>query len=151
MPVVYLPCAGSGVFHSEYNHNKDKEVNLLQTWIFPNKHNVQPRYDQAMFAPEGRVNKLQALVSPIDNDDPGMKIHQDAWIYRSTLENGKSLAHTLHTANHGVYVFVINGQITVNGQQLSKRDAVGVSGIESVNIEAGADSDFIVFEVPMNY
>ena len=146
---VQVMSAGTGVVHSEYNHNPDKKVNLLQTWIFPNKKNVQPRYDQKMFPPEERVNKLQALVSPIDNDDPGLKIHQDAWIYRTTLESGKSLSHNLHSNAHGAYIFVIDGGITIGDQRLNKKDALGISETESFEITATDTSDVLIFEVPM--
>jgi redox-sensitive bicupin YhaK (pirin superfamily) len=146
---VQVMSAGSGVTHSEYNHNKDKKVNLLQTWIFPNKRDIAPRYDQKMFAAEERINQLQPLVSPVDNNDPGLKIQQDAWIYRTTLEAGKSLTHNLHTTGHGAYIFVITGQVTVAGQILNKRDAIGISDTDSVELVAGKDSDVLVFEVPM--
>jgi redox-sensitive bicupin YhaK (pirin superfamily) len=146
---VQVMSAGTGVFHSEYNHHPDKQVNLLQIWLFPNKRNVEPRYDQRLFAPEERTNVLQGLVSPIDNEDPGLKIHQDAWIYRSNLEAGKSLTHTLHNSKNGVYAFVINGNATINGKELGKRDAVGISGEESIEIKASDDSDVLLLEVPM--
>lgn len=146
---VQVMSAGSGITHSEYNHNKDKNVNLLQIWIFPNKQNVTPRYEQTVFAPEARINKLQALVSPIDNSDPGLKIHQEAWIYRATLEAGKSVAHQVHTAHHGVYLFVIDGSVEVNGNTLNKRDAIGISGTEGLAITAAAGSDVLLLEVPM--
>lgn len=147
---VQVMSAGSGVVHSEYNHDQHKKVNLLQTWIFPNKKNVTPRYDQRMFAAEDRVNKLQALVSPIDNTDDGLKIHQDAWIYRTTLEEGKSLSHTFHNKNSGAYIFVIDGSISTEGKQLNKRDALGISDTDSFEITAAKQSDVIIFEVPMS-
>lgn len=147
---VQVMSAGTGVHHSEYNHNANKKVNLLQTWIFPNKKNVTPRYDQKMFAAEERINKLQALVSPIDNDDAGLKINQNAWIYRTTLESGKSITHQLHSEDNGAYIFVITGKVTANGQQLNKRDAAGISETESIEITAGADSDVLILEVPMH-
>jgi len=146
---VQVMSAGTGVEHSEYNHNKDKAVNLLQIWIFPNKHNVQPRYDQRVFAAEDRVNKLQLLVSPIDNNDEGLKIHQDAWIYRTTVEKGSSIAHQLHSKDHGLYVFVINGKVNIEGQKLNKRDAEGIWNTDAVIINADETSDVILFEVPM--
>lgn len=146
---VQVMSAGTGVFHSEYNHNKDKTVNILQSWIFPNKRNVEPRYDQVMFAEEGRTNKLQTLVSPMDTDDAGLKIHQEAWIYRSKLDAGKSVTHNLHTGEHGLYIFVIEGSLKVGDQELGRRDAYGISDISELAITANSDSDFLVYEVPM--
>ena len=146
---VQVMSAGTGVTHSEYNPDPKNRANLLQTWIFPKVENVKPRYEQKMFAPEERVNKLQALVSPVDNDDAGLKINQDAWIYRTTLEAGKSLAHELHSKEHGAYIFVIEGKVNVGEQELGKRDALGISETGSFEISASETSDVLVFEVPM--
>lgn len=146
---VQVMSAGTGVYHSEYNHNRDRKVNLLQTWIFPKEKNVKPRYDQKTFAPEERVNQLQALVSPIYNEDAGLKIHQDAWIYRTKLQSGKSISHKLHTSGHGAYIFLIDGKANVAGQTLNKRDALGISETEGFEITADADSDILILEVPM--
>ncbi len=148
---VQVMSAGTGIVHSEYNHNKDKDVNLMQLWIFPNKQDVTPRYDQRKFDPQDRINKLQALVSPITNEDEGLKINQEAWIYRTTLEAGKSITHTLHSSNSGLYVFVINGAVQVNGQQLKKRDGVGISETADVTMSADAESDLLLIEVPMEF
>lgn len=146
---VQVMSAGTGVEHSEYNHNKDKAVNLLQIWIFPNKHNVEPRYDQKIFPAEERINKLQPLVSPIDNNDEGLKIQQDAWIYRTTLEKGKSITHKLHSKDHGLYAFVINGNATIGSQTLGKRDALGIWDTDEVTMTANETSDILLLEVPM--
>lgn len=148
---VQVMSAGTGVFHSEYNHNKDREVNLLQTWIFPKRKNVEPRYDQRVFPAEERVNTWQALISPIDNDDPGMKIHQDAWIHRATVEAGKSLSYEAKGTGTGFYLFVIDGNITADGQKLARRDALGITDINTVVIEASTDSDVLLFELPMEW
>lgn len=146
---VQVMSAGTGVFHSEYNHDRHSSVNVLQTWIFPSRKGVQPRYDQRAFDEAERANKLQMLVSPIENDDPGLKIHQDAWIYRTKLDAGHSVSHKLHTPGHGAYIFVIEGSVTVAGQHLGKRDAMGISEADGFDIQAAEGSDVIVFEVPM--
>lgn len=146
---VQVMSAGTGVTHSEYNPDHNKATNLLQTWIFPKVENVKPSYDQKTFAPEGRANTLQALVSPVYNDDAGLKINQDAWIYRTNLDAGKSVTHTFHTKGNGAYIFVIEGKVTVGEQALGKRDALGISDVDSFEIVASEGSDVLVFEVPM--
>ena len=146
---VQVMSAGTGIFHSEYNHNKGEEVKLFQIWIFPNKHNVTPRYEQRVFDVADRLNKLQALVSPIDNNDEGLKIQQDAWIYRTALEKGKSLKYTIHSDKHGLYVLVAEGAATVNGQKMNRRDGMGISETTEVEIMADNDADIILLEVPM--
>ncbi len=146
---VQVMSAGTGVYHSEYNHSPDKKVNVLQTWIFPNKRDVAPKYGQQTFAAEERINKLQTLVSPVDGNDPGLKIHQDAWIYRTTLEAGKSITHAFRTKKNGAYIFVIDGKVDVEGQALGKRDAIGVSEADAFEMTASETADVMVFEVPM--
>ncbi len=148
---VQVMSAGTGVTHSEYNHSDENRVNLLQTWIFPAKRNVKPSYDQKMFNPEDRLNTLQTLVSPVEKTDDGLKINQDAWIYRTTLEAGKTVEVAPHSATHGFYIFVIDGQVDAAGQQLNKKDALGISETDSVTITASATSDVLVFEVPMDF
>ena len=146
---VQVMSAGRGVIHSEYNPDPKKKTNLLQTWIFPNEQNVAARYDQKMFPAEDRVNTLQALVSPITNDDAGLKIHQDAWIYRTSLEAGKSVTHNFHSGKNGAYIFVISGKVNVSGQTLARRDALGLSEADNFEMVAAETSDVLVFEVPM--
>lgn len=140
--------AGTGVFHSEYNKNKDKEVKFLQIWILPKKRNVTPSYDQITLSLEDRHNTLQQIVSP-NKDDSGVTINQDAWFHLSKLDNGKSLEYTLKGANTGVYAFVLKGDVSINGVALSTRDGLGVSETDSLHIEAGTDTELLLMEVPM--
>lgn len=146
---VQVMSAGSGIQHSEYNHNRDKEVNVFQTWIFPNKDNVTPRYDQRLFPEEERINILQTLVSPIEREDEGLKIHQDAWIYRTSLEAGKSITHQMNDKKNGAYVFVVTGKINTEEKALGRRDAIGIYDTDSFTINADEKSDVLIFEVPM--
>ncbi|HRO42240.1 MAG TPA: pirin family protein [Flavipsychrobacter sp.] len=146
---VQVMSAGSGITHSEYNHNKDEDVNLIQIWIFPKERNVAPRYEQRVFDANERVNRLQMLVSPIDRNDDGLKIHQDAWIYRTQLEKGKSINMELSGSQHGVYAFVIEGSISLNGTQLEKRDAMGISDVTHIDLSANENADILLLEVPM--
>jgi quercetin 2,3-dioxygenase len=146
---VQVMSAGSGLFHSEANHGREK-LRLFQIWIFPELRNVAPRYAQQYFLKQDRINKLQMLVSPITGNDTGLKIHQQAWIYRCCLSAGNSITVPVHNPNSGLYIFLIDGTITAEGQQLSKRDAIGVSDTAAADILATADSDILILEVPMN-
>src|SRR5690606_20497754 len=77
---IQVMSAGTGIYHSEYNKNKDKPVKFLQIWVIPNKGNVEPRYDQVTLNVADRHNKLQQIVSPKDGGE-GVWIHQDAWFH----------------------------------------------------------------------
>lgn len=145
---VQVMSAGTGVFHSEYNKNADKPVKLLQIWLFPNKKNVQPRYDQVKLNVEDRHNKLQQIISP-DAGDEGSWIHQDAWFHLGKLDGGKAAEYRIKREGNGVYAFVISGEVTIAGEKLDARDAIGITEAESIDILAGSDAEVLLMDVPM--
>jgi len=147
---VQIMSAGTGVKHSEINGSVDKHLSLFQIWIIPNKQNVRPRYDQKSFNPEDRSNKLQTLVTSIDDSHKGsLKIHQDAVLSRIDLGKGQSLNYHLKSKNHGVYVMTIHGDVSVDDNKLETRDAVGVYETESFIVNASDVSELLFIEVPM--
>lgn len=146
---VQIMSAGTGIQHSEFNKNKDKLVNFLQIWVFPKVRNIQPRYDQKTFSRESRVNKLQVVVSPDKNAD-GVWINQDAWFHMGNLDKGFKTEYQIKKEGNGVYAFVINGQATVNGIALNKRDAAGIWETDKLSIEANENAEILLLDVPMN-
>ncbi len=147
---VQVMSAGTGILHSEYNANKDKEVKFLQIWVVPNKEGVEPRYDQITLNLDDRKNKLQQILSP-NEADAGVWIHQNAWFNMTSLEKGKSLKYALNDPkNNGVYAFVIEGAVTINGQSLEKRDGFGLWDLENLEITADSNTELLLMEVPMN-
>lgn len=145
---IQVMSAGTGVFHSEYNPNKNMETNLLQIWLFPNKRNVDPRYDQISIEDYRKKNELYQVVSP-DAEDQGSWIYQDAWFHLGDFDKGTTREYSLKKEGNGVYLFVIEGTVDVGGQKLGKRDAAGVWETDSVSITAGSDAEFLLMEVPM--
>jgi hypothetical protein len=146
---IQVMSAGTGVQHSEYNKNTDKEVKFLQIWIIPNKRSVEPRYDQITLNQEDRHNKLQQILSP-NEDDAGVWIHQDAWFHLGKFDKGFSTEYTFKKQGNGLYVFVLNGDVTVGEQSLKKRDGLGIWNTENVTIKANSEAEFLLMEVPMN-
>ncbi|MBC8045254.1 MAG: pirin family protein [Fimbriimonadaceae bacterium] len=141
--------AGTGITHSEYNKNKDKPVKFLQIWLFPNKKNVTPRYDQITLNPEERKNKLQQILSP-NPDDAGVWIHQDAWFHLGKFDNNIATEYQIKKKGNGVYVFIINGDVIINDEPLNKRDGFGVWDVDSLKIISQSDdTEILVMEVPM--
>jgi len=141
--------AGTGIFHSEYNNNKDAPVKFLQIWIFPNKKNVAPRYDQVTLNAADRHNRLQQILSP-DAGDEGVWIYQDAWFHMGKFDNGFETEYTLKKAGNGIYAFVLSGEITVNDHPLKTRDGLGISDASSISIKSGSASELLLMEVPMD-
>lgn len=147
---IQVMSAGTGVYHSEYNKNRDQQVKFLQIWVFPNKRNVTPRYDQLTLKTEDRHNKLQQILSPNAND-AGVWIHQDAWFHLGTFDKGVSAEYQLKKEKNGVYAFILKGDVTVNGIKLDTRDGLGVWDIDTLSITADADAEFLLMEVPMEF
>jgi len=147
---IQVMSAGTGITHSEFNHNKTKPVQLLQIWVFPNKRNVTPRYGQITLDVNERRNKLQQILSP-NSDDEGVWIHQDAWFHIGRFDQNFETTYTWKKQGNGVYVFVIKGNITVNGTALNERDGSGIWNTDSMSIQANsADAELLIIEVPMH-
>lgn len=144
---VQIMSAGTGIYHSEYNKNHDIPINLLQIWVFPKLQNVKPRYDQKIYLPEDRINKLKVVVSP--ENDGSVDINQDAWFSLGKFEKGFSHTYEIKKSGNGVYAFVINGDVTFDEHPLSKRDAIGIWETEHFTIKADSDAEILLIDVPM--
>ena len=143
--------AGTGIFHSEFNKNKNELVKFLQIWIFPNKKNVEPRYSQVTLNVEDRHNKLQQVLSPNANDG-GVWIHQDAWFHLGKFDKDFSIDYDFKKKGNGVYAFVLNGDITIDGQQLNNRDGFEIWDTDKISIKAKSqDAELLLMEVPMTF
>ncbi|MDO9001511.1 MAG: pirin family protein [Bacteroidota bacterium] len=145
---IQVMSAGTGIQHSEYNKSKDSTVKFLQIWVFPNKKNVTPRYDQITLSEEDRHNKLQQILSP-NADDAGVWIHQNAWFHLGKFDKGVSTEYTLKLKGNGIYIFNLSGDLEVNGQLLNSRDGYGVWDVDKISLEAKTKSEFLIMEVPM--
>jgi redox-sensitive bicupin YhaK (pirin superfamily) len=146
---IQVMSAGTGILHSEYNHSKDKETNFLQLWIFPDKKEHKPRYNQKHFDPEERKNKFQFIVTPEKKDD-NLWLNQDAYLSLTDLEKNKSLEYKIHSKGNGVYLFLIEGNISVGDESLSKRDGIGIWSTDEFSITAEENSRVLLIEVPMD-
>lgn len=145
---VQVMSAGTGILHSEYNKNNDKPVKLLQIWVFPNRNNVTPRYDQITLNLADRHNKLQQILSPYPEDD-GVWIYQNAWFHLGQFDKGFSTDYQIKSKYNGVYAFVLTGEFNINGKKLKTRDGFGIWDIEKLSIKADTDSELLLIEVPM--
>src|SRR5271169_3413560 len=116
--------AGTGVVHSEYN-NSDKPVHLLQIWIMPEANDLPPSYEDRTFKREEKQNQLR-LIASRDGRGGSTKINQDASVYASLLDSGKSLGFDLPAGRHA-WVQLISGELAVNGTRLSAGDGAAIS------------------------
>ena len=132
---IQVMSAGTGITHSEYNKNTDREVKFLQIWIFPREKDVEPRYDQISLGDIRKENDLYQVLCP-NQDDQGVWIHQDAWFHMGEFNREESNTSKLNKEDNGVYVFVLAGEVEIEGQLLGSRDAYGLWQVEQIEVKA---------------
>ena len=145
---IQVMSAGTGIQHSEFNASTSDPVKFLQIWLFPNKKNVTPRYDQIQLPDLATHNQLHQVLSP-NADDSGVWIHQNAWFHLGKFTENKEIIQTLKHPNNGLYVFQIEGKSTIGNQTLEKRDGLGIWDIKNITIQANEGSKILLMEVPM--
>ena len=145
---VQVMSAGTGITHSEYNSSNTDSVNFLQIWIIPESVNVDPRYDQMYFDPEARINKWQRVVSPKGKGK--LWINQSAFLSMAVIQKGKQLSYEIIQSGNGIYVFVIEGDVSINNNILSRRDGMGIYELETEVIKAKSNAELLIIEVPVS-
>jgi redox-sensitive bicupin YhaK (pirin superfamily) len=146
---VQVMSAGTGIEHSEKNKHADQPVKFFQIWVIPKEKNVSPRYDQQSFTDEQKKNKLATIVSPLGTADGGVQIHQDAWFSLGKLDRGTSLTYDVRNPKNGLYAFVIEGDINIDGELLNRRDGLGITEATSINLRAESPAEILLMEVPV--
>ncbi|MGJ8661344.1 MAG: pirin family protein [Bacteroidota bacterium] len=146
---IQIMSAGTGVRHSEFNPSNDF-TNLFQIWIFPNKRNVEPRYDQISIDSDKMKNNFLQLISPFPEDE-GSWVYQNAWIHMAELEEGKELIYNIHSSENGIYTMVVEGTVSIQDEEFEKRDAIGIWEEKEVKFVANKNSKIMVIEVPMEF
>ncbi|MBP4141748.1 pirin family protein [Flavobacterium sp. P4023] len=148
---VQVMSAGSGVEHSEMNASKLEEAKTLQLWVFPDRENVAPRYDQKSFDIENQINTFVNIVSPNDqNDGNALWVYQKTFFHLGIFDSNTTTNYSVRITKNGVYLFLIEGEILINNQVLKARDAMGITDFDSVEIQIISKSKILLVEVPMN-
>jgi redox-sensitive bicupin YhaK (pirin superfamily) len=147
---IQVMSAGTGIFHQEHNDDQHEAVQFLQIWVYPNKLDVEPRYDQLTLNKSDRHNQLQQVLSP-NKGDAGVWIYQNAWFHLGNFDKGLTTDYQLKAEGNGVYVFVLSGSVKIGGQILATRDGFGIWDTDNFNIEVLEDGEFLLMEVPMEF
>lgn len=145
---IQVMSAGSGVYHSEHNNSKEDVLTLFQIWIFPNKKNVPPRFEQIKISDLAKKNEFYQILSP-NPDEQGVWIHQNAWFHMGDLSPTTELEYLLKDPQSGVFIQVIDGDIEVAEHQLGTRDAIGITEIATIPIKAKTEAHILIMEIPM--
>lgn len=142
---VQYMSAGTGVLHSEFNHQVQASTHLLQIWILPDQQGVKPRYDQRKFAVAEHPGRLIKVVSA-DGVDGSIPINADATLYLGRFGGGDHAALSL-APKRLAYVHLATGELTVNGEKLSAGDALMVKDVAELQIAEGRDAQVLVFDL----
>lgn len=138
--------AGSGIRHSEYNPSKTDKLHFYQIWILPEKEDLEPNYEQKMFAPEDKRGRLK-LVASKDAREGSLKINQDVAVYNSILDKDEVVTYALAEKRYG-WLQVVKGSVELNGETLNASDGAAISQEMLLKIKAVEnDTEFILFDL----
>lgn len=139
--------AGTGVAHSEFNPSKSERAHFLQIWIHPERNGLEPGYEEKTFAPESKRGRLR-LIASADASDGSLKIHQDAKVYASIVDEKTLLEHRLEDGRKG-WLQVARGSVTLNGIGLKAGDGAAIEGEHLLSITGtDVESEFLFFDLP---
>lgn len=147
---IQVMSAGKGLTHSEYNASTTDELNLLQIWLFPKSRNIEPRYGEKTFEPASMQDKWLNVVAPLGEETEALQINQDAWFSIGKFEKGTTVSYSKKRAENGLYVFVIEGSVAIEGETLSRRDAMGIEVGDAIEITMSDHAYLLVMDVPMD-
>lgn len=134
--------AGTGIQHGEYNASNNDIVELLQIWIFPEKKNLSPSYEQKQFPLVS--NQLQLLASKT-GEQSSLTIHQNVKLFRGLLNEGQKINYKVDTDN-GVWIQQISGKTHVNDLVINAGDGVSIEKADQINIFANQNTEFLLFD-----
>ncbi len=137
--------AGTGVVHSEFNHAPDKTTHFLQIWITPHQTGIAPSYEQKTVPIEAKRGRLALIASPVGGND-AVQIHADASLYAG-LFDGAEQATLVLDPRRKAYVHLVRGELSVNGQRLTRGDALKIEGEAQLSLHDGRDAEVLVFDL----
>ncbi len=139
--------AGRGVQHSEFNHSGNQRCHLLQIWIQPNQIGVPAGYEEKHFPAAQKRGRLCLIASP-DGQDGAVMIHQSAKVYAALLDGAEQLAYQM-LPTRLIYLHLVRGSATINGQRLVAGDALKISTGDGFTIAQGTHAELLLFDLPV--
>jgi quercetin 2,3-dioxygenase len=137
---------GRGAWHSEQNASESEPMRFIQIWIMPSQRGLEPGVEQKVFTADDRTDILLKVISGDGGD--AVLVHQDAHVFVSRLSAGASASHDLQ-AGRGAYLYVIEGDVALNGERMETGSAAQVRDEASIEIEASAISELILVDVDL--
>jgi hypothetical protein len=140
--------AGSGIVHSEFNASSETPVHLLQIWIMPDTLDMTPSYEERHYTREEKLNRW-CLIAAKYSVDGALKVEQDMQLYASIVEVGEVLSYNLNE-NRSAYLHIARGDVVIGGQYYSNGDALMLNGAQSLHIKVAAESEILLFDLPLH-
>lgn len=137
--------AGSGIFHSEFNHSSEEQAHLLQIWILPETNGLEPGYEQKLFPREEKHNQWR-IVGSRDGRDGSLTIHQDVNLWSTVLDQNVEIDYTFDGSRRG-FMQVVRGTVEIDGEQLSAGDAVATQDQRTFSVSAVEESELLLFDM----
>jgi len=147
---VQVMSAGTGIWHSEFNASNSEELSLLQIWIFPDQKGLKPSYETQTFDFKQLSNELKLVAGSVKLEGPHLKINQQAYVSFGKMDKGKEFTYSFYKPGNGAYIFLIEGQLSINNITLERRDGLGIEGTTEFNLHSSEKSEYVIFEIPMN-
>jgi redox-sensitive bicupin YhaK (pirin superfamily) len=138
---------GSGAWHSEQNASQTEPMRFIQLWILPATPGLTPGVEQKVFTLADRTDGLLKAISGDGGD--AVLVHQDAHVFVSHLTPGAEVVHEL-TPGRGVYLYVIGGDVAVNGERMITGSAAQIMDEERIGIGAAEDTELILVDVSLD-
>jgi redox-sensitive bicupin YhaK (pirin superfamily) len=135
---------GRGAYHSEQNASETEPMRFIQIWIMPAERGLPPGVEQKVFTTQDRTDILLKAISGDDGD--AVLVHQDAHVFVSRMNAGRSIEHPL-ARGRGAYLYVIEGDVGVNGERLETGSAAQITDEEHAEIAASSTSELILVDV----
>jgi hypothetical protein len=141
----YAFSAGSGGKHCELSISPEN-MHAIYLWLMPNQLYLPPSYLRAHFDLRTRRNRIIQLVG---NDDGALPVAQDLRVSRLVTDRKESYTYTPRSPLHGVYIFVVEGELRCGDTTLGYRDSLGITGAETIACEAADVTDAFFVETLM--
>lgn len=137
--------AGEGVQHSEFNASSKESLHLLQIWIFPWEKGLKPRYKDVDLAVLPLSGSLRLAASP-DGREGTLQMNQDVLLWVGQFGEDEVAVYSA-APSRSVWIQLIGGSLSVNGERLEAGDAAALSSETQVRLEAGPSAHFLLFDL----
>ncbi|WP_439534299.1 pirin family protein [Polymorphobacter sp.] len=141
---VQVMSAGTGIQHSEWNH-EDVTTRLFQIWIIPDRAGEAPGWGAREFPRAERSGSFVTLASGIAGDDDALPIRVDARVAGATIRAGETVRYTADPGRH-VYLVPARGRIRVGDVEADARDGLAITNLAAIDVTALDDSEVVLVD-----